>query len=73
MKKKIILITLLDGVQHRIELSSTPNTIGQPLNSPNNIGQALRVANTGYCIDPDAAEPTVVPPSQIKTVKLILE
>ena len=73
MKRKLIAITLVDGSQHQIELAPTPNTIGQPLNSLNNIGQALRVANTGFCIDPNAAEPVLVPPSQIKSVKLIQE
>jgi hypothetical protein len=73
MKKKKLLITLINNDQHRIELGGSSLSIGQPLNSPENLGAAVNVARSGFCIDPKAPEPEIVPPSQIKSVKLILE
>lgn len=71
MKKKYAKITHVDGTTHLMPLGGSALNIGQPLNAPENIGSALRIANTGYCPDAKATQPVIVPPAQIKSVQLI--
>ena len=71
MKK--IKITLVNGDIEHIALTADKHEIGKPLNHPEYIGLAVLVGHKGFCIDPKAPQPVIVPPSQIKSIQLIDE
>lgn len=71
MKKKYAKIITTKGKEYLMPLGGSSLNIGQPLNAPENIGAALRIANTGFCIDPKAPAPEIIPPAQIESVQLI--
>lgn len=73
MKK--FIITLVDNKEYELPVSTgnANMSIGKPLNHPENIGAALTIASRGFCIDTKAANPVIIAPSQIASVKLVNE
>ena len=67
--KKFLKITTIDGTEHLMPFQN--QKLGEALNSPNNIGLAVNVARSGFCLDEKATEPVIIAPSQIKSVQLI--
>ena len=71
MKNHFVSITTLDDKVYLVPMKKDLSIIGKPLNHPEHIGHAVNIARSGFCIDNDAKEPIIVPPSQIKSVQLI--
>jgi hypothetical protein len=77
MKRKYLLITLIDGSEHEHDIENLANMVQVPIGAPAShqgyLTLAQLVATKGFCPSEKANPPTWIAPSQIKKVSIVIE